>query len=53
MSLKKVIESYESTTTVIDNNENKEIEKIDVCLNYTSDILKLMKELGVNVKHDK
>ncbi|CAG8744915.1 18136_t:CDS:2 [Cetraspora pellucida] len=53
MSLEEIIESYESTTTLIDNNEQKEITKIDICLNYAYSVSDMLKKQDFNVEYDK
>ncbi|CAG8837161.1 23307_t:CDS:2, partial [Cetraspora pellucida] len=53
MSLEKVIESYESTSALIGNNDKKEITKIDICLNYAYDISDILKKYNFNVEYDK
>ncbi|CAG8837073.1 962_t:CDS:2, partial [Cetraspora pellucida] len=53
MSLEEIIESYDSTISLISNNERKEITKIDICLNYVYDVSCLLNKHNNNVDHDK
>ncbi|CAG8660363.1 10415_t:CDS:2 [Cetraspora pellucida] len=53
MSLEKVIESYDSTITLIDNNKEKEIIKIDVCLKYVYDVSHMLKKHNFNIDNSK
>ncbi|CAG8744269.1 5260_t:CDS:2 [Cetraspora pellucida] len=53
MSLEKIIESYDSTTTLIDKNEQKKITKIDICLNYTYNIADTLKKHNFNIGYGK